>query len=144
LRSVLISLLIAAGLAALLPPFFTHGACTAEFDAVGELLERARPELLTQPQAEEFLKARAMAYVVLSAPRCAAARPRDVESCPSGALLLGEVPVVNRICRYYRDGSVRFQLAFNQQSQLIRIQTDMKPFRILKFPMTDFELDVAK
>jgi len=58
--------------------------------------------------------------------------------------LLGAVPVANRVCRYYRDESVRFQLAFNVHEQLIRIQTDMNPYRMLKFPMTDFEIDVAK
>jgi hypothetical protein len=54
------------------------------------------------------------------------------------------MPVTNRVCRYYRDESVRFQLAFNVRSQLIRIQTDMHPYRLLKLPLTDFEIDVAK
>jgi hypothetical protein len=143
-RGVLVLLLIACGIGALLPPFCTHGACTAEFDAVSGLLETALPRIRTAPAAREFLAAHGMAYQALSSQQCAAVRPREVERCPSGELLLGAVPVANRVCRYYRDESVRFQLAFNLNSQLIHIQTDMHPYRMLRFPMTDFELDFAK
>jgi hypothetical protein len=144
MRTVLFLLLVAGIIAALLPPLFTHGACTAEFNALSDRLEAARPELLTLPKAEQYLAAHGMSYQPLSAQQCEAMRPREVESCPSGVLLLGAVPVNNRVCRYYRDESVRFQLAFNVRNQLIRIQTDMHPYRMLKFPMTDFEIDVAK
>lgn len=134
MRTVLVFLLITCGIAALLPPLFTHGACTAEFNAVSDLLEAARPEMLTLPNE----------LPDLSAQQCDAGRPREVELCPSGELLLGAVPVTNQVCRYYRDDSVRFQLAFNLDNQLIHIQTDMHPYRMLRFPMTDFEIDVAK
>jgi hypothetical protein len=144
MRTVLVFLLIAAGIAALLPPLFTHGACTAEFNAVSDRLEAARPDLLTLSRARKFLAEHDMVYQTLSARQCEAAHPREVEMCPSGELLLGAVPVANRVCRYYRDDSVRFQLAFNLNNQLIHIQTDMHPYRMLKFPMTDFEIDVAK
>jgi hypothetical protein len=144
MRGVLFFLLVAAVIALLLPPLFTHGACTAEFDAVADLLEGARPQLLTLPGAREFLEAHRMSYQTLTAQQCEAARPREVDVCPSGELLLGAVPVTNQVCRYYRDDSVRFQLAFNVHAQLIHIQTDMHPYRMLKFPMTAFEIDVAK
>ena len=144
MRAALVLLLIVAGIAALLPPLFTHGACTAEFDAVSDLLEAARPQMLTLPRAREFLAAHGMSYQAISAQQCDAVRPREVDRCPSGELLLGAVPVTNRVCRYYRDESVRFQLAFNIHNQLIHIQTDMHPYRMLRFPLTDFEIDVAK
>jgi len=144
MRTVLVFLLIASGIAALLPPLFTHGACTTEFNAVSDRLEAARPALLTLSRAREFLAAHGMGYQTLSAQQCEAVHPREVEMCPSGELLLGAVPVTNRVCRYYRDDSVRFQLAFNQNNQLIHIQTDMHPYRMLRFPLTDFEIDVAK
>lgn len=144
MRGVLFFLLVAAVIALLLPPFFTHGACTAEFDAVADLLEGARPQLLTLPRAREFLAAHRMTYQTLTAQQCEAARPREVDLCPSGELLLGAVPVANRVCRYYRDDSVRFQLAFNVHAQLIHIQTDMQPYRMLRIPMTAIEIDVAK
>ena len=144
MRAVLVLLLVASGIAALLPPLFTHGACTAEFNSVSDLLEAARPQILTLFRARDFLAAQGMAYQTLSAQQCEAAHPREVEMCPSGELLLGAVPVANRVCRYYRDDSVRFQLAFNLNNQLIHLQTDMHPYRMLRFPMTDFEIDVAK
>jgi len=144
MRIVLLWLLAAAAVAALLPPLFTHGACTAEFDAFSDRLEAARPQLLTLPRAQAFLAAHGLSYQALSAQQCETLHPREVEMCPSGVLLLGAVPVQDRVCRYYRDDSVRFQLAFNGRDQLIHVQTDMHPYRMLKFPMTDFEIDVAK
>jgi hypothetical protein len=136
MRTGLLVIVIAAALVAWLPPIFTHGACTAEFDAVAELLEHGRPQLLTLPAAQRYLDAHTLAYRVISAERCESAPPlRDVETCPGGPLLLGAVPVKDRICRYYRDGTVRFQLGFNSHSQLIRIQTDMNPYRILRLPL---------
>jgi hypothetical protein len=144
MRGALFFLLVAAGIAAFLPPFFTHGACTAEFDAVSDRLEAARPALLTLARAQEYLAVQRMAYQTISAQQCEAVRPREVETCPSGVLLLGAVPVNDRVCRYYRDDSVRFQLSYNIRNQLIHMQTDMHPYRILRFPLTDFEIDVAK
>lgn len=144
MRMVVLWLLIAAAIAALLPPLFTHGACTAEFNAFSDGLEAARSELLTLPRARAFLASRGLTYRSLSAQQCEAAPPREVEMCPTGVLLLGAAPVHDRVCRYYRDDSVRFQQAFNLHDQLIHIQTDMHPYRMLKFPMTDFEIDVAK
>jgi hypothetical protein len=52
--------------------------------------------------------------------------------------------VKDRICRYYRDGTGRFQLGFNSRSQLVRIQTDMNPYRILRLPLVRVELYLAK
>jgi hypothetical protein len=140
----LILVLLAMAAIGVLPPFFTHGACTAEFDAVGAMLERARPELLTPTQAQRYLNAFGIAYQLLSAEQCESMSLPEVAGCPAGSLLLGAVPVKNKICRYYRDGTVRFQLHFNTHSQLVRIQTDMNPYRMLKAPMLGLQLDVAK
>jgi len=48
MRTFLFWGLIVLAVAAALPPFFTRGACTQEFDAAGALLEQARPEDLTE------------------------------------------------------------------------------------------------
>lgn len=40
-RLALILLVVTVAVAGWLPPLFTHGACTAEFDAVSDMLERA-------------------------------------------------------------------------------------------------------
>lgn len=144
MRRVFIALVVLALIAGYLLPFFTQGACTAEFDAVGNLLEGSRQQLLTLPQAQEFLKAHGLAFEALSPERCASWHPRDAVECPSGMLLFGVVPVVNKVCRYYRDDSVRFQLAYNNHSQLIHIQTDMNPYRILKLPFGNYELYIGR
>jgi hypothetical protein len=143
MRTVLFWLLAAAGIGALLPPFFTHGACTAEFNAVSEAVQRARPGLLTLSDAEHYLAQHGIGYQLLTAERCESAAPPDVVSCPGGPLLLGTVPVRNTACRYYRDANVRVQLGFNPRSQLVIIQTDMNPYKILRLPF-NVELDLAK
>lgn len=128
-------LLIIAGISAAILPFLTDGACTAEFDAVGDRLERARPQLLTLAQAEAFLKTQGMSYESLTPERCSSWHPRDLAvECPAGMLLVGLVPVTNQVCRYYRDRNVLFQLAYNGRQQLIHIQTDMKPYTIVHTP----------
>ena len=144
MRLVLFWLLVVAGIGALLPPLFTHGACTAEFDAVADQLEGARGALASLPKARAYLAAHGLAYETLNERQCEAARLPEVDRCPSGVLLLGAVPVRDRVCRYYRDDSVRFQLAFNVREQLIHVQTDMHPYRMLRFPGTSLEIDVAK
>jgi hypothetical protein len=144
MRRVLIALVVVAVIAGYLLPFFTGGACTAEFDAVGTLLDRSRQELLTLPQAEEFLKAHGLAFEAISPERCGSLHPRDTVECPSGVLLFGAVPVVNKVCHYYRDDSVRFQLAYNNHEQLIHIQTDMNPYQILKLPFGSYALYVGR
>jgi len=142
-RSLLFWSLVVLAVAAVLPPFFTRGACTQEFDAAGSLLEQGRPQLLTLTAAQQFLVARGLGYQLVSAERCEPAPLRDVGSCPGGALLLGVVPVRNRICRYYRDNNVRFQLGFNNHEQLVRIQTDMNPYRRLRVPFYG-EVDLSR
>jgi hypothetical protein len=72
-------------------------------------------------------------------------RPRlQVDVCPGGPLLLVAVPVKNRVCRFYRDSSIRMQLGYNKLQQLVRMQTDMNPYHMLKLPMFAYELDWAK
>lgn len=85
-----------------------------------------------------------MSYRVVTAEQCDSMPLADLTACPGGPLLLGAVPVTNRVCRYYRDRSVRFYLGFNRFSQLVHIQTDMNPYRILKVPVPDIEIDLGK
>jgi hypothetical protein len=140
----LLVLLIVGGIGAAILPFLTDGACTAEFDAVSDRLERARPQLLTLAQAQAFLRAQGMPYEALTPERCSAWHPRDLAvECPAGMLLVGLVPVANKVCRYYRDPNVLFRLAYNGRRQLTHIQTDMKPYTIVRTPWGS-ELYLAK
>lgn len=142
-NAILIILIVAVAAVLWLPPVFTGGACTAEFEAVSAMLEHARAGILTLPQAQQYLSDHGIVYQVLTAERCEAAPPPNVTVCPGGPVLLGAVPVRNRICHYYRDANVRFQLGFNRLSQLVRIQTDMNPYQMLKLPF-GLELDMGK
>jgi hypothetical protein len=141
---IVLALLLAAGIAAALPPFFTDGACQKEFGAVGDLLDRARPNLLDLSQAEAYLKEHSLSYEALTPERCSAWHPREIEvECPGGMLLVGVVPVTNKVCRYYRDRNILFQLAYNARARLVHMQTDMKPYQILHTPWGS-ELYIAK
>lgn len=111
----------------LMPPFFTHGACTAEFDAVQSSLDASRPQIATVDRARTWLSSQGLPFRELNATECKSTREKEVEVCTGGPLLLASVPVRNRVCHYYRDGSVRLQLGFNAALQLVRIQTDMDP-----------------
>lgn len=144
MRAVLITLLIIAGVLALLPPFFTHGACTAEYNAASDAIEHVRSRLATLEDAQAYLKSQALAYNLLTADQCRSFPPAWVDVCPGGPTLLVEIPVKNRVCHYYRDGSVHIQLGFDRYLQLVRLQTDMSPYHFVKLPWLDFEVDWAK
>lgn len=59
-------------------------------------------------------------------------------------MLIGAVPVKNRICRHYRDANVRFQLGFNRFAQLVKIQITMNPYHRLRLPVVEYELDMGR
>ena len=88
--------------------------------------------------------ARGIAHQMLTAERCESSPPREVEKCPGGPILLASIAVKDRICSIYRDDRVRVQLGFNSRLQLVRLQTDMKPYRMLKSEWLGFELDWGK
>jgi len=144
MRGAVITLLIVAGALALLPPLFTHGTCTAEFDSASDAMEAARARMVTLADAQQYLASRALPYTVVRPERCESFRPRFVDACPGGPVLLVEIPVKSMVCRYYRAGSTHVQLGFNARLQLTRLQTDMSPYHMLKLPMFDFEIDWAK
>ncbi len=135
MRSTVVVTLVILGIIALeVPPLLTRGACDAEFERARQEFHEARSALLTPESARAFLNAQRLPFVVLSHEQCEAGRPRDVDLCPEGSLIWGKVPVHNRICRFYRDDSIRFQLAFSEGSHLVSIQTDMRPVQLLRIP----------
>jgi hypothetical protein len=127
-----------------LPPFFTNGACTAEFQQAGDALQGLKGELLTLSRASAYLTAHQVAFSLVSAQRCEDSPPRDVEVCPGGPILLIEVPVRNRVCRYYRDASIRQQLGFNSAEQLVHVQSDMNPYRFARISWLNLEVAWGK
>lgn len=144
LRRVFINLLLACALISLFPPFFTHGACNAEFDATTAALQGQRSKMTTLSEAQAYLAAQGISYSEISVELCKHWPLRDAVVCPGGPVLLAALPVKNRICHYYRDSSIHLQLGFNQYEQLVRIQTDMKPFKSMPLPWNGHEVDWAK
>lgn len=134
LTIVLVAVALLA-VAALIPPFFTDGACTAEFDLRSAQAEALKSELETVAKARAYLSRHRMAFVEVSAEQCETAMPPGIEACADGPIILTSLPVEDRVCRLYRDDKVRVQLRFGRTQQLRRIQTDMKPYKIFSAPV---------
>jgi hypothetical protein len=143
-RRVFLALVVIGVPVALVPPFFTHGACTAEFASVTDSYQGLRPELATLSQAQHYFESRSMRYQLLSAERREHWPTREVVLCPGGPVMLVGIPVQNRICRYYRDAHIRLQLGFIPRQQLVAIQTDMHPFQMMELPALGLEVDWAR
>jgi hypothetical protein len=122
-------------IAALIPPFFTNGACTAEFELRSSQAEALKSDLATVAKARAYLAGHEMPFVEISAEQCETALPPGIEACSDGPIILTSMPVVDRVCRLYRDDKVKVQLLFGRSLQLRRIQTDMKPFKIFSAPV---------
>jgi hypothetical protein len=144
MRRLVTTIFVILVLLAPLPPFFTNGACTAEFQQASDTLAGLKGELLTVRSAAAYLNAHQIAFSMVSPQRCEDSPPRDVEVCPGGPILLLEVPVRNRVCRYYRDASIRQQLGFNAAEQLVHVQTDMNPYRFARLPYLNLEVAWGK
>ena len=119
---------------ALLPPLFTNGACTAEFDHEASQLGANQKSLASPTLAQAYWSSRQIPISVVSPEQCRHARPRFMEVCGSGVLVYAVVPVQNPICRFYRDVGIRVQLQYDDRNRLTRIVTDMNPFRSLPLP----------
>ncbi|MGZ5104689.1 MAG: hypothetical protein ACXWHA_13155 [Usitatibacter sp.] len=116
---------------ALIPPFFTGGACTAEFDAEASRIEKDGGRLRTVASAVEYLRGRGVAHAVVPVDECRRAKPRWLQSCGGGPIIHAKVPVNNPICRVYRDDEIRVRLFYDERDRLSRTQVDMDPFKSL-------------
>ena len=127
-----------------MPPFFTRGACDAEFDEeVAEVASNhgvfGSPDL-----ARSYWQSKAVPFSILSADQCRHRILRFVDSCGPGPLVYATVPVKNRICRFYRDESITVQFGYDDHGRLQRVETDMKPFKSLELPFISETLYWAK
>ncbi len=119
---------------ALMPPLFTDGACTAEFDRESSQLSANQKSLATPALAQSYWASRQIPISTLTAKQCRLARSKFVDSCSSGDLVYVAVPIENRVCRIYRDDEIRVKLQYDDKSRLTRMQTDMNPFKSLPLP----------
>lgn len=129
---------------ALLPPFFTGGSCSAQFDAESDRLSRDGVRLRTSVEALRYWAERAQAVATLSVDQCRQAKPRYLPFCGSGPLLVVRVPVDGAVCRLYRDSEIRVLLQYDERDRLARIQTDMAPYKSFPIPFTDIVIHWAR
>ena len=123
---------------ALMPPLFTDGACTAEFERESAWLAENQPSLATPALAQAYWSSRQIPVSVISAKQCRLARSKFVDSCSSGELVYALVPIQNRVCRIYRDDEIRVKLQYDDKGRLTRMVTDMNPFKSLPLPWLGF------
>jgi hypothetical protein len=128
----------------LMPPFFTDGACTAEFDNVARRIQENKPSLGSFASAREYWNSAHVSVQEISAAQCRVSRPRFVDSCGPGDLLYVAVPIQNKVCHFYRDSDVRVQLQYDDRGRLRQLQADMKPFKYFSFPWLGVKLYWAK
>ena len=129
----IIAIACALAAAALMPPFFTRGACEAELDRVRSLL-RGDQRFLGSPEtaAAYFWRTATLPVHIVTAAACRRSKPSFVDSCGTGELLYVKVPVRNAVCRIYRDSDIGIRLQYDTNGRLDRVQSDMSPYRYIR------------
>ena len=128
----------------LMPPLFTDGACTAEFNAEASRIEADVPRIRTYDAAMHYWAERHQPVAIVTQDDCRRAKPRFLSSCGSGPLVYAKVPVRNLVCRIYRDDEIKVQLHYDEHGRLARIATDMDPFKSLPIPFTNITVHWAR
>jgi len=126
------------------PPLFTDGACTKEFDAASAQLSRDQGAIRSSVLADAYWTERAVAHSVLSPELCRKRKPRNLDRCGDGALVMAKIPVGNLVCRIYRDDEIQVWLHYDSRDRLSRMQIEMSPFKSLPIPFTDTKLHWAR
>lgn len=129
---------------AVMPPFFTHGECDAEFDQATAELASNHPAFSSPELATAYWQSKSVPATLFSLEQCRRRILKFVDSCGAGPLVYAAVPVKNRVCRFYRDDSITVQFGYNHDGQLTRVETDMKPFKSLPLPFLGKTLYWAK
>jgi len=127
-------LIVALFWAVILPPFFTHGACSAEFDRVSRQIQDDKAALASPLSAQRYWDSRHVPVQVISADQCRVSRPRFIDQCAPGDIVYAAVPVKSRVCRYYRDSAVRVQFLYDERGELRQLEADMDPYTVLSIP----------
>jgi len=129
---------------ALLPPLFTAGACTAQFDAESAKLQADAAKIRTVESALQYWASRSLPVATLSVDECRQAKPRFLSRCGSGPLVYVKVPVENQVCRVYRGSEIKVQLQYDEFGRLARMAIDMNPFKTFPIPFTSHAIHWAK
>jgi len=139
-----LAVLLALGWAVVLPPLFTRGACTAEFEAESRRIDADRAQLPDPDRAVDYWRRRAVPFHFVTNESCRRSRPRFVVECAGGPLVYARVPVRNEICRVYRDDSILVQMQYDSRNRLARTEVDMAPFKSLPIPFMHTAIDWAR
>jgi hypothetical protein len=129
---------------ALMPPFFTDGACTAQFEGEAARVQANTAALSTPQSAVQYWQDRAVAPTVIPEEQCRKVKPRFLADCGNGPLIYVRVPVENRICRLYRDDEVKIQIQYDERNHPVRIAVDMDPFKSIPLPFIGVTLHWAR
>ncbi|MGE5615463.1 MAG: hypothetical protein ACM3X5_00965 [Bacillota bacterium] len=124
----------------LLPPLFTGGDCTRELDAETKRISDDGARLRTPSLGRAYWNERSVPFSFLSDVQCRHSRPRYIDSCSRGPLIIAHVPVKNTVCRLYRDDEIRVQLYYDERDRLERLQLDMNPYKSLPIPFLGYTL----
>src|SRR5438128_7026952 len=88
------------------PPLFTDGACTAEFDAESKRVTGDQAAIKSPSLARAYWNERSVPFTYLTPEQCRARKPRTLDRCSDGVLVIAKVPVKNMICNLYRDDEI--------------------------------------
>lgn len=121
---------------ALAPPFFTGGACTAEFNQENARLLHDGKALRSPESARDYFRQRGAAVSLVPNEQCRASKPRFLDRCGSGPFVYAKLPVQNKICSIYRDSSIQVLVQYDDKGFATRLNTDMAPFKSLPIPFT--------
>ena len=119
---------------ALMPPFFTHGSCDAEFQQARAEVASNHSSFASVELATSYWHSKGVPVSVLTPNQCSHSVLKFLDSCGPGSLVYAAVPVKNNVCRFYRDDSITVQLGYDEHGQLERLETDMKPAKSLTLP----------
>ena len=126
---------------ALAPPLFTGGACSAEFNAENERLERDGRQLVNADSAKRYFQSRGVPVSLITLEQCRQVKPRFLSRCGSGPLVRAEVPVKNKVCSFYRDDAIKVTLRYGERGRWEGLDTEMAPFKSLAIPFTSKAID---
>jgi len=121
---------------ALMPPLFTGGACTAEYEEASALITAPanREQIKSPAAAMAFLQSKGADATLLTEDDCAQHKPRFLWQCGRGTLVYADVPVRNKVCRFYRDDRTFLRLQYDKKDRLSGLLSEMKPYKFLALP----------
>jgi hypothetical protein len=136
--------LVAAIWIALMPPLFTEGACTAEYEAATKAVAAQGKRLNTSEGALQYWREQSVPVSLVTPEQCRQVKPRFSDRCGTGALVYATVPIQNVVCRVYRDDTIKIQLHYDEKDRLMRFRSDMKPYKSLPIPVAGVVIHWAR